>query len=311
MSNFFQDENESEYMSAEEAAEIEQKVAAQVQAPQSYQETYQELPEEIQEWAEDQDFVEFSDEDLENDEELINDVSLRLEQGRLYQLILNHDLFKDIKAPPKAIANVQREIRQHVKSRLAILLGLKPDTQVVPKRQDFPFSDMEINLLKTLLVKLSNGATEKYKEVPVEVKKENTLTSITEKKPQVISPLTGPKSTQKIAVPSQPKHQKAAEQKAPVKAPVKTGLKTRQQQIKELEAQLEATSKPFVEMSPQEVSARNVAITKLEMLKKTPTPAYALPTPSLEQSNQVYASMASFSTENMLRGNMGRAINGK
>ena len=204
---------------------------------------------------------------------------------------------------------IVRMLGRALRGRLAVLLGLKPDDQVQVKKQDPQFTDMEVNLLKTLLVKLSNGATEKYKEAPPEViQKDNKINSVSEVKTQTIAPLTGPKQVQKIAV-NKPAQTVQPSRKPLPKNPNK--IKSRFEQIKEMEAELEATSKPFQEMNQQEKEERNRQISKLEALKKPPRPAAALPMPSLDQSNMLYNMQSQNTTAAMLAGPMGKALGGK
>lgn len=299
-------EVESDYMTQEEADALEQKIM-NTPAPKP---TWNPSTEQIEEVLQEEGYEVFSDEDLENDEELLTDVSLRLAQGRLYEMILKHDLFENVDAPAKAIANVQREIRQHIRDRLAVLLGIKPDTQVSAKRQDFPFTEMEVTLLKTLLVKLSNGATEKYKEVPAGVPKSNELSSVSAPKPQTIKPLSSPKPVQKIAV-SKPEPKPAAPQQTKKLPSNPNRVKSKIEEIRELEADLDRNYKPLTEMTPEEKHARNVKSARLEALKKTPRPAHALPMPSADQANAVYQNMAHSTTQNMLSGPIGRGMSGK
>ena len=298
-------EVESDYMTQEEADALEQKIM-NTPAPKA---VWNPSTEQIEEILHEEGYEVFSDEDLENDEELLTDVSLRLAQGALYESILKHDLFENFDAPPKAIANVQREIRQHVKNRLAILLGIKPDTHVPTKKQDFPFTDMEVNLLKTLLVKLSNGATEKYKEVPAGVPKTNELSSVSAPKSQTIKPLSSPKPVQKIAV-RVPEPQEAPRQAKKI-PPNPNRVRSKLDEIRELEADLDRNYKPLVEMTPEEKHARNVKSAKLEALKKTPRPSNALPMPTADQANAVYSNMAFSTTQNMLNGPVGKGMSGK
>ncbi len=301
-----EDDGERDFMSEEQAEEIERQIAS---APAPRQTQQYQQPEEIYEEEEQYDFTEedvadaFSDESLENDEELLNSASLRLEQGRLYEMLAKHDLFGDVNASPKAIANVQREIRQFVNFRLEVLLGMKPDTgrPQPQQKQDFPFTDLEVDLIKKLLSKLSKGATEKYsnteEEVPAPIQPKPV-------KPQAIKPLSTPKPVQPVKRAEQPKPKPQVQarpqpqQKQPPKPQPKVQPqqrnrpKTRQQQIADLEAELEATAKPFKEMSSNEIQERNIQISKLEALKKPPRPRDALPMPTNQETEMVYARQA-------------------
>lgn len=119
------------------------------------------------------------------DEELITSARLRLEQGKLYEMLLKHNLFGDVDADPRAVANVQREIKNFIKERLEILLGLKPDPRLQPVVSQVQavgqFTDLEVDLLKRFLAKLSKGAT-------------SVVSSPVPKAPQVINPIRSTKT---------------------------------------------------------------------------------------------------------------------
>ena len=59
----------------------------------------------------------FEDDEEEDMSSVMVDANLRLEMGRLYQMILKHDLFGETDADPRAIKNVQREIRKRVREK--------------------------------------------------------------------------------------------------------------------------------------------------------------------------------------------------
>ena len=59
--------------------------------------------------------------------EVLNDANLRIEQGRLYQMIMNHNLFEGMDADERAVQNVQKEIRKFAKERMEIMLGMRQE----------------------------------------------------------------------------------------------------------------------------------------------------------------------------------------
>jgi hypothetical protein len=108
---------------------------------------------------------EHDEEFLENllDEEdfssVLNDANLRIEQGRLYQMIMNHDLFEGMEADVKAVQNVQKEIRKFARERMEIMLGMRQEQPLVATVAS-PFNDLEVDILKKIASKATNGATE-------------------------------------------------------------------------------------------------------------------------------------------------------
>jgi hypothetical protein len=102
-------------------------------------------------------------ESIETEEDfsaVLNDANLRIEQGRLYQMIMNHNLFEGMEADEKAIQNVQKEIRKFARERMEIMLGMRQE-QVAPSSiVSSPFNDLEVDILKKIASKATNGATE-------------------------------------------------------------------------------------------------------------------------------------------------------
>ena len=101
----------------------------------------------------------FPDGDDEDFTSVLNDANLRIEQGRLYQMIMNHDLFDGMDADPKAVANVQREIRKFARESMEVMLGMR-ETVPVHAAISSPFNDLEVDILKKIASKATNGATE-------------------------------------------------------------------------------------------------------------------------------------------------------
>src|ERR1035437_9642895 len=89
------------------------------------------------------DIFEEEDEDMSS---VLSDANLRLEQGRLYQMIMNHDMFGETDADPKAIRNVQREMRKFARDRMETMLGMRQEEAVLRTIVSSPFNDMEVNV---------------------------------------------------------------------------------------------------------------------------------------------------------------------
>lgn len=102
---------------------------------------------------------------FELDEEetcIIYNARLRLEQARLYEMLINHNIFDGIEADEQAIQNVQQELKEYIVYRLEILLGLrKPKPQQVeqPTINDERLNDIEVDFLKQLAYKGTRGAS--------------------------------------------------------------------------------------------------------------------------------------------------------
>ena len=170
MSDFWDEKNLSELdMLSEEIDEQAQKILDEFEEPEDEEEEYEE------------DEYEEEDEVMEDykptkgkvaynlnrqESSVVNDATIRLEQARLYDMLIKHDMFKGVKANPSALANVKNELKTYIVSRLEILLGIrkeKPDRveKVAPieVEVDSPFNDVEIEFLKALSYKGTKGAS--------------------------------------------------------------------------------------------------------------------------------------------------------
>lgn len=113
-------------------------------------------PEEVQTLSE-----AISDEEEEDYSDVLSDARLRLEQGRLYEMVMNHNLFEGLEADPKAVRRVQKEIRKFAKERMEVMLGMRSESIGEPPVSfSSPFNSLEIEILKKLASAASKGATE-------------------------------------------------------------------------------------------------------------------------------------------------------
>lgn len=109
--------------------------------------------------------------DTEEDyEDAMADAHLRLEQGSLYKMIMNHELFEGMDADPKAIQNVQNEMRNFARERMEIMLGMRQETSKVNVSEGFPFNALEVEVLKMLASTATKGASENAEQYVPEAK---------------------------------------------------------------------------------------------------------------------------------------------
>src|ERR1700722_4076265 len=121
----------------------------------------EEMVEKLQENLEFDSFEE--EEDTKN---IMQDASLRLQQGHLYQLVLQGDIFADTNADPRAIRNVQREISKFVRDRMEIMLGIKQEQVPMAPTVSSLINDLEVLVIKTMASRFSKGATEEPHQLP-------------------------------------------------------------------------------------------------------------------------------------------------
>lgn len=234
-------------------------------------------------------YVEEVLEELESGEEdytaILQDANLRIEQGRLYQMIMNHNLFENMDADPRAVENVQREIRKYARERMEIMLGMRQEQVQQPTVVSSPFNDLEVTMLKMVASKASNGATERPEanviaEAVRETPRRQTLNSIggsTGAKPQV-KPKIG------TAIPKTSTPQKVLP-KTPAKPVVRTKNDVVIDQIiaeegvsrEDLELEYRGIGKQLHELSAEELTKRQKETAARIAKRRTVKSSQALP----------------------------------
>lgn len=227
-------------------------------------------------------FSVFEDEE-EDTAEIMSDANLRLEQGRLYQMILRHDLFGETDADPKAIKNVQREIRKFVRERMETMLGIRQET---PQETivSFPFNDMEVTVLKMLAYKMSKGATESSTSQqqseplsPPPAPKKDGITSINGNlRSKEIAPVQINKPSLDKKVPSKP-----------------TNPKQSQKPVGKLKSEESALKKPIEQMTAEELAAHDAAALERRSKNYAQMPLNMAPHPSPQALEMMYSQSAS------------------
>jgi len=139
-----------------EDEEIDSEVPSEEESEQILTQSNDEEQEEAYEGALD-DLQEALDEEEEqdlSDEEVMSNARLRLEQGRLYEMLMDHNLFDGVSADSRAVKNVEREFKTFIKERLEILLGIKTEQKKTALQE--VFTETEISLLKGLVGRVIN-----------------------------------------------------------------------------------------------------------------------------------------------------------
>jgi hypothetical protein len=85
-----------------------------------------------------------------NQSTVMGEAQARIETANLYQTILNHQLFAEGSARPEIMAKVEGEMKAFALERLEILLGMKNESRQNPVQVELPFSQEEIEMLKTV-----------------------------------------------------------------------------------------------------------------------------------------------------------------
>lgn len=282
----------------------------------SEDDTYPETEEEAEEvYSEDQDTEEMVQDISQSkpsyslnkqERSVVSEAMLRLEQARLYEMLLKHDFFGGVRVNPVAKQNVEQELKKYILDRLEILLGIKSETVQSTSTEvtiDLPFNDVEVEFLKALAYKGTNGAS--YSSVPTtqtvtSTPKINSLPKVQEQ--QGLRPLTQFRPAQQIQKQMSKPVQKPqpVQNRPPVKAPVKqvprpvkAGPKKARslEEIAREDIEKMKNRKPAHEMTPKELKAANKQV---EGGGSRRYAAGAIPMPTAEQQiNQIIISKSS------------------
>ena len=164
MSNFFDKDTQSEYEQISETFEDQaQALLDEMDEDEEEYEDEEEIEEETMKTSKPSPNKKAAYNLNNRESSILNDATVRLEQARLYDMLIKHNLFAGVKAHPRALENVQNELKSYIVNRLEILLGIKQEKkeQTQPKQLvvDSPFNDVEIEFLKALSYKGTKGAS--------------------------------------------------------------------------------------------------------------------------------------------------------
>lgn len=91
----------------------------------------------------------------------LSEAFIRVEQAKLYQVLLSNDIFDSSAADAEILEIVTEEIRAFALARLETLMGLRQgaDALIVRNGQDLPWSEDQIEALTVLANKVLNSNT--------------------------------------------------------------------------------------------------------------------------------------------------------
>lgn len=224
---------------------------------------------------------------LDDEEEdytaILADANLRIEQGTLYKMIMNHNLFEGLEVDARAVDNVTREIRRFAKERMEIMLGMRQEA-VKESIVSSPFNDLEVTILKRVASAASKGATESPDA--------NKTAAVVKSAPkrEGLTPIGNPPKPAQKPVPAT-KTPLATKPQTPIartKAPVPPKVIN--------EDNYEPLEKPVSKMTEDEIIKRNQEASARQAGKKSVKSTSALAQPSFEQEQMLHDSR---SNENM------------
>lgn len=224
MRNLFDEDSEapSEYeMMSGDHQEVQNDRPSQ---RQSVQQDYQNYVDELVEFAGADTDSDIAYELEEEEQDVVTEAMVRLEQARLYDMLIKHNMFEGVQANAIALRNVQEELKQYIVERLQVLLGIKPERQQpTSMKVELPFNKLEIQALKDLAFKLTKGDTGKAQE--------KQFAEATPDEPQEIKPVRSFSKPQglKTLVSKQPPKQEV--KKTPQKQVQKQPLQPQRQNV--------------------------------------------------------------------------------
>jgi hypothetical protein len=255
--------------------------------------------------------VEYEEEPSEEEQEedfasILSDARQRMEQGRIYEVLMDHDLFSGQGFDEKAVKYVTKQIRNFAKEQMEIMLGMRSEA---PKAQaftaaNFPFNDAEIIALKDIAFVATKGASAReeaqtFTPQAVSAPRRTGLNPIAVKHPARMVPKA---PAPKPAAPK-PLAKSAA---APLKRDPKTEAQieqilqeegiSREEYERQYNPNYKPLTKPLSQMNEQELAEwRRQDALKTKTQVKSPM---AIPMPSAEQEEMLHTQRANTAAAN-------------
>lgn len=211
------------------------------------------------------------EDDEEDTKSLMADADLRLEQGRLYQMVLQGNIFADTNADPRAIKNVQREIRKYVRERMETMLGIRQEQVAQQPIVSSPFNDLEVTALKMVASKVTKGATE-------------TVSNSMPPEPQASPKKDGISSISGNVRPN------ALTSTRPVNAP--SPKPKTQTKLPAPKVEASALQKPIDQMTQEELAEHNRLVGERTVKNRSAAPPNMVPHPTPQQLEMMYTATA-------------------
>lgn len=268
--------------------------------------------------------------DLEEPEiEIAYNARIRLEQAKLYEMLIDHDIFEGVEANPQAIHNVKTELKQYILERLEILLGIKTEKKIktiqYAQKVELPFNAMEIEFIKDLAYQGTKGESANVTEqAQLDVKTEEELKSmprplapkklVNRPKPIVHTKVESAPVTKQVVTQAAPKVAPKSQPQKPRGRPPKTQanqvFETVTNKVAEKIAQDEIAQiagKPFDQITPSELkdikkrmtskkdfdemteAEQQAEIERVNAKYRRPKATNALPMPTQEEVNSMLA----------------------
>lgn len=264
--------------------------AVQVIGQEEGYEEQSEYEEEYEEEYEGEEAQEAEGSDEEDYSNILDDARLRLEQGRLYEMVMKHNMFEDLDADPKAAIVVQRQIVKFAKEQMEIMLGMKQPRETFQGAVvSSPFNDLEVKLLKEIASKMSGGKSA-----------EPSANKIAQKLKTIGTP---ERASRPAPIQQQPRQQAAPAPRAPQPLPQAPAAPLKRKKkisggidrlLREGMSPKDVGYKPLRksphQMTTDELLKRNEEAKERQASQRSARPANAMPLPSFEQEQALHNS---------------------
>lgn len=243
---------------------------------------------------------------------VLTEARFKLELGRLYEMLMNHDIFSGSDADAKAIKYVTKQVRNFAKEQMEIMLGMRQVAVAEPTviQAEFPFNDLEVQVLKAMARTATKGATESAEAqtftatVPQQPQARATLNPIglkpaAPKMAQVQPrPVARPVAAQKPAAKPLPKGPAAPIRRDPrTEAQIDQILAeegiSREEYERQYNPSYKPLGKPLSQLTENEMIERN----KQARTRRATNPA-AIPMPTAEQEEMIHTQRAQAANSN-------------
>jgi hypothetical protein len=256
-------------------------------------------------------YEETSQEETTEEEDIsvvLSDARLRLEQGKLYELVLQNDLFVDTGIDERAVKHVQKEIRKFAQERMEIMLGMRQETTALPNAfpaEGFPFNALEVEVLKALAATATGGVSREsdayVPEIATPAPRKASLSPIKVGGQRPAAPQkAAPKPQAKKPLPPAPA---VPVRRKNIDAAVQRILEEEGVSMEELNRTFPPDYQPLSadyteKLTPEQISERNRDAAR--RTQKQAKSQSALPMPNQEQINSIYASRVNTEEPNIL-----------
>lgn len=221
----------------------------------------------------------------QQDVSVVYNARYRLELAKLYEMLINHNLFEGVQADDRAIEQVQSELKQYIIYRLEVLMGIrKQEKKPQLQENSSSLNEVEIDFLKQLAYKGTKGAslTTKVEQKPEPVKPSPVVNKI---KPMVMPEA---QKAPKKEIPQQPVvKQEAKPQPKPqesqdvARIAKQLGISQKMAALALKDIQENEGRKDVNEMSEEEMAR----VVKEQGVSRQKPSRKSLPMPSIEMAN--------------------------